>query len=132
MLDTNQRVLVVDDMATVRLVVNQCLSELGYKDIIEATNGQTGWDMLTTSSPPVSLILSDWNMPKLTGIDFVKLVRADRRYAKIPFVLITTEVESKKVVEAIKAGVDDYVVKPFTLETIASKIESAYRKKGLL
>jgi two-component system chemotaxis response regulator CheY len=88
--------------------------------------------MLSTSSVPVGLILSDWNMPKLMGIDLVKLVRADRRYARIPFVLITTESEAKKIVEAVKAGVDDYVVKPFTLDTIKAKIESAYRKKGLL
>jgi two-component system chemotaxis response regulator CheY len=130
MFDLKTNVLVVDDMATVRLVVTECLTALGFTSIIQATNGQMAWDLLNSTDAGVGLILSDWNMPKLTGVDFARLVRADKRHNRIPFILITTESESSKVIEAVKAGIDNYIVKPFTLEVFRDKLEAVYVKRN--
>ncbi len=130
MFDTKMQVLVVDDMMTVRMVMTQALSELGYTNIVQAHNGKAAWDAITAQNSQVAFIVSDWNMPQLSGVELVRLLRADRRYSKIPFLLATTESESAKVVEAVKAGVDDYVVKPFTSAILKEKFENIYKKKG--
>ena len=130
MFDTKLKVLVVDDMATVRLVMTQCLMDLGFTDILQASTGQMAWDVLTSAESQIGLILSDWNMPKLTGVELLRLIRGDRRYAKVPFLLVTTESESQRVIEAVKAGVDDYIVKPFTTETLREKLEAVYKRKS--
>jgi two-component system chemotaxis response regulator CheY len=129
MIDKNLKVLVVDDMATVRMVVSQCLDEMGFKNIVEAPNGQAAWDVIANEGTGIGLILSDWNMPKLTGVELVKLLRGDKRYAKIPFILVTTEKEAHRVLEAVKAGIDDYVVKPFTVVTLGEKLKNVERRK---
>jgi len=130
MFDNKTQVLVVDDMMTVRMVMVQCLADLGFTNVIQATNGQLAWDAITADNSQVGFVVSDWNMPKLTGVELVRLLRANKKYAQIPFLLATTESETTKVVEAVKAGVDDYVVKPFNVSTLKEKFENIYKKKA--
>jgi two-component system chemotaxis response regulator CheY len=126
MFDLKTKVLVVDDMLTMRKIVTKILKELGFSDITEAADGQEAWTKTQTGG--FGLIISDWNMPNCSGLEFLKRVRADQKLAKTPFLLVTAEAEQQQVVEAIKSGVDQYIVKPFTPDGLKSKLESAYKK----
>lgn len=132
MFDPKTKVLVVDDMLTMRKVVTKILRELGFTDIQEAVDGKEAWAKVKASeATPFGLIISDWNMPNMTGLDFLKQVRADAKLAKTPFLLVTAEAEATQVGEAIKSGVDQYVVKPFSKDSLKVKLESAYKKCAL-
>jgi two-component system chemotaxis response regulator CheY len=126
MFDLKTKVLVVDDMLTMRRIVTKILKELGFTDISEAIDGQDAWEKSKTGG--YGLIISDWNMPNCSGLEFLKRVRADQELAKTPFLLVTAEAEQQNVVEAIKCGVDQYIVKPFTPQGLKSKLESTYKK----
>ncbi len=126
MFDVKTKVLVVDDMLTMRKIVTKILKDLGFTDISEAQDGQEAWEK--TQAGNFGLIISDWNMPNSTGLDFLKRVRADSKLSKTPFLLVTAEAEGHQVAEAIKSGVDQYVVKPFSKDSLQSKLESAYKK----
>jgi two-component system chemotaxis response regulator CheY len=122
------KVLVVDDMSTMRKIVSKALQGFGMKNIKEASDGVDAWAKMEAEQPPFELIISDWNMPNMTGIDLLKKVRADARFAKIPFILLTAESEASQVKEAVVAGVTNYIVKPFTPETLKAKLEATYQK----
>ncbi|NUM88430.1 MAG: response regulator [Bdellovibrionales bacterium] len=122
------RILVVDDMMTMRKLISKALKDMGFKDITEAPDGVVAWETVSAAAPPIGLIISDWNMPNCSGLDFLKRVRADSRYSKTPFVLVTAESEAKQVAEALKAGVSHYVVKPFTPDNLKARIEETYKK----
>jgi two-component system chemotaxis response regulator CheY len=124
------RILIVDDMMTMRKLVSKCCKEIGFTDLIEATDGAKAFEALTNSTPPVGIIISDWNMPNSTGIDLLKRVRADSRYKKLPFLMVTAEAEKHQVAEALTAGVSEYIIKPFTQASIAEKLESAFKKSS--
>lgn len=124
----NTRILILDDMLTMRKIVKNTLKSLGYEDIQEAADGNQGWELLQASNPPVQLIVSDWNMPNCTGIDLLKKVRGDAKYAKTPFVLLTAEAEIHQVKDALASGVSAYIVKPFTPDSLKEKLEQAYKK----
>lgn len=126
MFDPKTKVLVVDDMLTMRKIVTKILRELGFTDIVEAADGLEAWEK--TKDGSIGLIISDWNMPNCTGLDFLKRVRADQKLGKTPFLLVTAEAEGHQVAEAIKSGVDQYVVKPFSKEGLKAKLELAYKK----
>lgn len=126
MFDPKTKVLVVDDMLTMRKIVTKILRELGFTDIHEAQDGAEAWTKTQTGN--FGLIISDWNMPNTTGLDFLKKVRADQKLAKTPFLLVTAEAEQHQVAEAIKSGVDQYVVKPFSKEGLKAKLEATYKK----
>lgn len=128
MFDPNIKVLVVDDMSTMRKLVGKVLKEMGFSDITEAADGIKAWEAVTSSTTPFGLIISDWNMPNCTGLDFLKRVRSDQKYKKTPFILVTAEAEQHQIVEAVKAGVDQYVVKPFNKEALQAKLELVYKK----
>ncbi len=126
-LDTN--ILVVDDMMTTRKVVKKALSDLGYTKFTEAENGEValGKFRAALATPaPFQLIISDWNMPQLTGIEFLKAVRATPGCQALPFVLLTAESEKSQVIEALTAKVSGYVVKPFTPASLAEKLKGVY------
>ena len=114
------KILVVDDFATMRRIMKNILKQLGYTNITEADDGTTALEELKRGS--FDLIISDWNMPKMTGLDLLKLVRADPLYKDIPFLMVTAEAQKQNVIEAVQAGVSNYVVKPFTAEAIADKL----------
>lgn len=125
-MDTTMKVLVVDDFATMRRIVKGVLKQLGFNDIIEAENGSSALDELKKEK--VGLIVSDWNMPKMTGLDLLKAVREDETLKSIPFIMVTAEGQKENVLEAVKAGVSNYIVKPFTPETFNDKLQKVIGK----
>lgn len=128
MFDPKTRVLIVDDMMTMRKIVARSCKDIGFTDITEAADGLKAWEALSNATTPFGLVISDWNMPNCTGLDLLKRVRADNRYAKVPFVLLTAESEGHQVAEAVKAGVDNYIVKPFTPELLKNKLADTHKR----
>ena len=131
MFDFNSRVLVIDDMLTMRKIVSKNLREIGFTNIVEASDGVNGWEVIEDAAnkgAPIQLVLSDWNMPHLSGIDLLKKVRADPRHKDLPFILITAESEKQQVVQAVTLQVTQYIIKPFTKEMIQDKLESGHQK----
>ncbi len=133
MFDTKLKVLVVDDMLTMRKVVSKILREIGFTDIHEACDGREAWEKFKAAEAgiPYGLVISDWNMPNMSGLEFLKQVRADEKLKKTPFLLVTAEAEATQVAEAVKSGVDQYVVKPFSKESLRAKLEVAHKKHTL-
>ena len=121
----NMPVLVVDDFATMRKIVKKCLTELGFMNIVEADDGSVALEKLQHDH--FQLIISDWNMPRMMGIDLLKAVRADERYKTVPFIMVTAEAQKQNVIEAAKAGVSNYIVKPFTADQLQSKLEAVFK-----
>ncbi|MGA2226480.1 MAG: chemotaxis response regulator CheY [Syntrophobacteraceae bacterium] len=113
-------VLVVDDFSTMRRIVRKILKDLQFQDVIEAENGAEAFQLLQTNK--VDLIVSDWNMPTMTGLELLKKVRADERLKGLPFLLVTAESQKENIIEAIQAKVSNYVVKPFSPAVLAEKL----------
>lgn len=113
-------VLIVDDFSTMRRIMRNILRDLEFKTILEAEDGSAAATLL--ESHKVDLIISDWNMPKMTGLDLLKHVRATERLKDLPFLMVTAEAQKENVVEAVKAKVSNYIVKPFTAATLAEKL----------
>ena len=122
--DTDMKVLVVDDFATMRRIVKNILTQLGFKNIVEADDGATAVDLLKNEK--VDLIISDWNMPKMTGLELLQHVRADAAMADVPFVMVTAEAQQDNIILAVKAKVSQYIVKPFTAETLGEKLDKVF------
>ncbi len=128
-LDT--KFLVVDDFATMRKIIKKVLTELGYSHIEESDDGKNALPLLQQAheqGKPFQFVISDWNMPGMQGIDLLKACKADARLKDLPFMLITAESEQKHILEAAKAGVSDYVVKPFNSTTLKAKMERVWAK----
>ncbi len=117
-------VLVVDDFATMRRIIKNILLQLGFKHILEADDGTTAWEILNKEA--VDLIISDWNMPKMSGIELLKKVRSDERFKDLPFLMVTAEAQKENIIEAIKYKVSQYIVKPFTPETLQEKLNKIF------
>jgi two-component system chemotaxis response regulator CheY len=122
------KILVVDDFATMRKVVRNLLKQVGYENIVEAEDGVTALKAL--KSQKVDLIISDWNMPNMTGLELLKAVRADEDLKTTPFLMVTAEALQDNVIAAVKAGVSNYIVKPFTAEVLNEKIRKILEKLG--
>jgi two-component system, chemotaxis family, chemotaxis protein CheY len=120
MVEKNIKILVVDDFATMRKVVRNLLKQVGYEDIVEAEDGVMALRAL--KSQKIDVIISDWNMPNMSGLELLKACKADAELAKTPFLMVTAEALQDNVVAAVKAGVNDYIVKPFTAEVLNEKI----------
>ncbi|MBW2644096.1 MAG: response regulator [Deltaproteobacteria bacterium] len=123
-MDLNMKVLIVDDFATMRRILRNILKQIGFKNMIEADNGKNALKELKKEK--VDLIMCDWNMPEMPGIDLLKNMKADDELKDIPFVMVTAEAQKDNIVEAVKAGVSNYVVKPFTAETINEKLKKVF------
>jgi len=117
------KVLVVDDYSTMRRIIRNLLGQIGYSDVDEAEDGQSALNQLRRSH--FGLIISDWNMEPMTGFQLLKEIRADDKLRKLPFIMVTAESKTENVVTAKKAGVDNYIVKPFTAQTLLAKINAA-------
>jgi two-component system chemotaxis response regulator CheY len=125
MVDTNMKVLVVDDFATMRRIVKNILMQLGFKNIVEADDGSTAIALLKQDSS-IDMVISDWNMPKMTGLELLKAVRSDPNLADTPFIMVTAEAQQDNIIQAVKAKVSQYIVKPFTAETLGEKIDKIF------
>ena len=118
--DPNMKILVVDDMSTMRRIVKNILKQLGFNNLEEAENGQEALTKLKADT--YGFVVSDWNMPIMMGIDMLRAIRADEKLKKIPVLMVTAEAQKENLMEAVQAGVSNYVVKPFTAETMQEKI----------
>lgn len=125
-MDKQIKVLVVDDFATMRKVIRNLLKQIGYENIVEAEDGVVA--LKVVKSQKVDLVISDWNMPNMTGLELLKAVRADEEVKQTPFLMVTAEALQDNVVAAVKAGVSNYIVKPFTAETLNEKISKIMEK----
>lgn len=119
------KVIVIDDSTTMIRIIKNTLNRLGINDIVEACHGLDALAKLDG----IELILTDWNMPEMDGLTFVKSVRASAKYKHIPIIMVTTEAGKEDIVEAVKAGVNNYVVKPFTPEVLKGKIEAVLSRR---
>ena len=127
-LDKNMKVLVVDDFSTMRRIVKNLLRDLGFTNIQEADDGSTALPML--QSGDFDFVVTDWNMPGMQGIDLLKAIRADSSLAHIPVLLITAEAKKEQIVMAAQAGVNGYIVKPFTAATLKTKLDKIFERLG--
>ena len=115
------KLLVVDDSSTMRRIIKNTLARLGYKDILEGADGVEGWSKMDTN-PDIDMLITDWNMPEMNGLELVKKVRADERFKDTPIIMVTTEGGKAEVITALKAGVNNYIVKPFTPQVLKEKL----------
>lgn len=116
------KILVVDDSSTMRRIIKNTLQKLGYSDILEAENGAEAWKLMEQNSD-ISVLITDWNMPEMNGLELVKKVRAEEKYVDMPIIMVTTEGGKTEVITALKAGVNNYIVKPFDTKTLKTKLE---------
>jgi two-component system, chemotaxis family, chemotaxis protein CheY len=117
------KLLVVDDSSTMRRIIKNTLLRLNYKDVLEGEDGVEGWDVLD-ANPDVDMLITDWNMPNMNGLELVKKVRADERFLDMPIIMVTTEGGKAEVITALKAGVNNYIVKPFTPAVLKEKLSA--------
>lgn len=120
------KVLLVDDSRTIRNIQKNALAQLGHTDIMEAADGVEALEKISQQRP--DLVLIDWNMPKMDGITLVRKIRETDK--ALPLIMCTTEAEKRRVIEAIQAGVNNYLVKPFTPETLKEKVDATLAKVG--
>tara|TARA_R110000868_G_scaffold95438_1_gene262497 strand:+ start:5655 stop:6053 length:399 start_codon:yes stop_codon:yes gene_type:complete len=125
-LDKNMKILIVDDFSTMRRIVKNLLRDLGFTNTAEADDGSTALPMLQQGD--FDFLVTDWNMPGMTGIDLLKKVRADERLRSLPVLMVTAEAKREQIVAAAQAGVNGYVVKPFTAAVLKEKIEKIFER----
>lgn len=122
--EKNIKILSVDDFSTMRRIVKNLLKQLGYNNVDEAENGEAALELLRETK--FDLIISDWNMPVKTGIELLRDVRADPSLKHIPFLMVTAEAEKDNVLEAMEAGVNNYILKPFTAKILEDKLRAVF------
>ena len=124
-MDLNMKILVVDDFATMRRIISGSLKKIGCRNIIEAEDGVIALEILKKED--VELILCDWNMPNMNGLQLLKAVKGNDDLKDIPFIMVTAEGMKDNVLEAVKAGVNDYIIKPFTPEILSKKMKEIFK-----
>jgi two-component system chemotaxis response regulator CheY len=124
-MDLKMNVLIVDDFATMRRILKNILRQIGFSNIIEADDGKTALKALKKDK--FDMILADWNMPEMSGLELLKAVRSDDELKDIPYIMVTAEAQKDNIVDAVKAGVSSYVVKPFTADTVAEKLKQVFK-----
>ncbi len=120
------KILVVDDFSTMRRIIKNLLRELGFTNVSEADDGQTALPKL--QSGDFDLLITDWNMPGMTGIDLLRAVRADEKLANLPVLMVTAEARREQIIAAAQAGVNGYIIKPFTAGTLKEKLEKIFER----
>ena len=116
------KLLVVDDSSTMRRIIKNTLSRLGCNDVLEAEHGVEAWQIMD-KTPDINVLITDWNMPEMNGLELVRKVRAEKKYDSMPIIMVTTEGGKTEVITALKAGVNNYIVKPFTPQVLKEKLE---------
>lgn len=129
MADKNLKFLVVDDFSTMRRIVRNLLKELGYTNVDEAEDGVVALQKIKGGG--FQFVITDWNMPNMTGIDLLKAVRADAGYNRLPVLMITAEAKKENIIEAAQNGASGYIVKPFTAATLEEKMQKIFEKFGM-
>lgn len=127
-MDKNIKILVVDDFSTMRRIIKNLLRDLGFNNTAEADDGLTALPMLQSGN--FDLLITDWNMPGMQGIDLLKAVRADPKLSTLPVMMVTAEQKKEQIIEAAKSGVNGYIVKPFTAATLKEKLEKIFERMG--
>ncbi len=128
MFELDTVILIVDDMNTMRRMLRRSLTQIGFSQFIEASDGVDAWAALNQPDARIGVVFSDWNMPRQNGIDLLKRVRADEKFRELPFIMVTAEFEAHQVREAIHAGASNYIGKPFGLETLRDRLSQVYAK----
>jgi two-component system chemotaxis response regulator CheY len=118
------RILVVDDFESMRRIVKQVLNDMGFRDVTLADDGSTALALLRQGD--FELLVTDWHMPEMDGIELVRAVRADPRLRRLPILMVTAEAKREQIIQAVQLGVNDYVVKPFTPQTLKARIEKLF------
>ncbi len=129
MVDLKMRIMVVDDFSTMRRIIKNILKQIGYTELEEAEDGEHA--LSKVREKPVKFIISDWNMPKMDGLELLKNVRNDSQLKEIPFLMVTAESEKENIMAAVGAGVSNYIVKPFTAEILKEKMDKVLEKHGM-
>jgi two-component system chemotaxis response regulator CheY len=124
--DKNMKILIVDDFSTMRRIIKGLLAELGFANVEEADDGNSALPLLKANN--YDFLITDWNMPGMTGIDLLKAVRSDAKLGKLPVLMVTAEAKREQIVEAAQAGVNGYVVKPFTANTLKEKMDKIFER----
>ncbi|GAB2190766.1 chemotaxis response regulator CheY [Sessilibacter sp. MAH2] len=127
-MDKNMKILIVDDFSTMRRIIKNLLRDLGFTNTQEADDGQTALPMLKNGD--FDFLVTDWNMPGMTGIELLRQVRADERLSSLPVLMVTAEAKREQIIEAAQSGVNGYVVKPFTAQALKEKIEKIFDRVG--
>lgn len=127
-MDKNMKILVVDDFSTMRRIIKNLLKDLGFTNVQEADDGNTALPMLQQGD--FDFVVTDWNMPGMQGIDLLRAVRADDSLKHLPVLMVTAEAKKEQIVAAAQAGVNGYVVKPFTAATLKEKLEKIFERLG--
>ena len=122
--DPNMRILIVDDFSTMRRIIKNILRQLDLNNVVEADDGTTAWEVLNKDH--IDFIISDWNMPQMTGIELLRKVRASEDFGHLPFLMVTAVAQQSNIIEAAQARVSNYIVKPFTAETMKQKIDKIF------
>lgn len=125
-MNPNMKILIVDDFSTMRRIVKNLLNDLGYTNTTEADDGKSAWPLLQAGG--FDFVVTDWNMPGMTGIDLLKAIRGDAKLAKLPVLMVTAEAQRDQIIEAAKAGVNGYIIKPFTAVTLKEKIDKIFQR----
>lgn len=126
--DKNMKILVVDDFPTMRRIVRSLLRELGFTNIEEAEDGQQALSRLKDGAEGFKLVVSDWNMPNLDGLEMLKQIRASDNMKQLPVLMVTAEAKKDNIIAAAQAGASGYVVKPFTAATLEEKLNKIFAK----
>ncbi|UXY14601.1 chemotaxis response regulator CheY [Chitiniphilus purpureus] len=124
MADNNMRFLVVDDFSTMRRIVRNLLKELGFSNVEEAEDGQVALHKLKNT--PYDFVVTDWNMPNMTGIELLRAIRGDAQLKHLPVLMVTAEAKKENIIEAATAGASGYIVKPFTAATLDEKLKKIF------
>ena len=127
MFNTAAKILIIDDMLTIRKIAKKILSDLHFSNIFEASDGAEAWQIIN-SQGPFDVIISDWNMPKMDGLTLLQHLRSHPEFSDTPFIMLTAESDMEQVRLAADAGVDNYILKPFTNETFITKLEKTHKK----
>ena len=125
-MDKNMKILIVDDFSTMRRIIKNLLRDLGFNNTDEADDGNTGLPKLQTGK--FDFLVTDWNMPGMTGIDLLREVRKDPKLQSLPVLMVTAEAKKEQIVLAAKEGVNGYIVKPFTAQTLKEKIDKIFER----
>ncbi len=124
----NMRILIVDDFSTMRRIIKNLLNDLGYTNTAEAEDGNSALAVLAQA--PFDFVVTDWNMPGMTGIELLRAIRADDRFKALPVLMVTAEAKREQIIEAAQAGVNGYIIKPFTAQTLEEKLGKIFERLG--